>query len=171
MRMLLSVEFPHEPFNSLVRSGKAGEIIGRILESIKPESAYFTEQDGKRGGTLVINVNAPSDIPAFAEPFFLNFQANCKFRIAMTPADLQMAGLNELGKKWGWGGCRTLPIVDRVDQDQEGFPGTKFITSGAPHPKKAGSIKESAFLHFDKGDESGRRATGVSEVNGPVSAI
>lgn len=101
MRMLLTVEIPHEPFNSHVRSGKAGEIIGRILESIKPESAYFTEQDGKRGGLFVINVNAPSDIPAFAEPFFLHFQANCKFRIAMTPEDLQMAGLNELGKKWG----------------------------------------------------------------------
>jgi hypothetical protein len=99
--MLLTVEFPHEPFNSHVRSGKAGEIIGRILESIKPESAYFTEQDGTRGGIFVINVNAPSDIPAFAEPFFLNFQANCKFRIAMTPEDLQMADLNELGKKWG----------------------------------------------------------------------
>lgn len=101
MRMLLTVEFPLEPFNSHVRSGKAGEIIGRILESIKPESAYLTEQDGKRGGIFVINVNAPSDVPAFAEPFFLHFQANCKFRIAMTPEDLQTAGLNELGKKWG----------------------------------------------------------------------
>jgi hypothetical protein len=99
--MLLNVEIPHEPFNSLVRSGKAGEIIGRILESIKPESAYFTEQDGTRGGVFVINVKAPSDIPAFAEPFFLHFQANCKFRIAMTPEDLQTAGLNELGKTWG----------------------------------------------------------------------
>lgn len=101
MRMLLTVEFPHEPFNSLVRSGKAGEIIGRILESIKPESAYFTEQDGTRGGIFVIDVNAPSDVPAFSEPFFLNFQANCKFRILMNPEDLQRAGLNELGKKWG----------------------------------------------------------------------
>ena len=101
MRMILDITIPHEPFNSHVRSGKAGEIIGRILESIKPESAYFTEQDGTRGGIFVINVNAPSDVPAFAEPFFLNFQANCKFRIVMTPEDLQMAGLNELGKKWG----------------------------------------------------------------------
>ena len=42
----------------------------------------------------------PSDVPAFAEPFFLNFQANCKFRILMSPEDLQKAGLEELGKKW-----------------------------------------------------------------------
>ena len=101
MKMLLSVEFPHEPFNALVRSGKAGEIIGRIIETIKPETAYFTEQDGKRGGIFVVDLQASSDVPAFAEPFFLNFQANCKFRILMSPEDLQKAGLGELGKKWG----------------------------------------------------------------------
>ena len=100
MKMLLTVEFPPEPFNSLVRSGKVGEIIGRILESIKPETAYFTEHDGKRGGIFVINVQTSSDVPAFAEPFFLNFQAECKFRILMSPEDLQKAGLEKLGKKW-----------------------------------------------------------------------
>jgi hypothetical protein len=100
MKMLLTVEIPHEPFNSLVRSGKAGEIIGRILETIKPEAVYFTEQDGMRCGIFLINVQNPSEVPAFAEPFFLNFQANCKFRIVMSPEDLQQAGLEELGKQW-----------------------------------------------------------------------
>lgn len=100
MKMLLTVDIPHEPFNSLVRSGKAGEIIGRILETIKPEAAYFTEQDGTRGGIFVIDVKTASDVPSFAEPFFLNFQADCKFRILMSPEDLQKAGLDALGKKW-----------------------------------------------------------------------
>ena len=48
MKMLLTVAIPHEPFNSLVRKGKAGEVLAHILESIKPEAAYFTEQDGTR---------------------------------------------------------------------------------------------------------------------------
>ena len=100
MKMLLTVEFPLEPFNSLVRNGNVGEIIGSILQSIKPETAYFTEQEGKRGGIFVINVNDPSDVPFYAEPFFLNFQASCKFRVLMSPEDLQKAGLEELGKKW-----------------------------------------------------------------------
>ncbi len=100
MKMLLTVEFPHEPFNVLVRSGKAGEIIGRILETIKPQAAYFTEQDGTRCGIFLIDVQNASDVPSFAEPFFLNFQANCKFRIVMSPEDLQKAGLEALGKKW-----------------------------------------------------------------------
>jgi len=100
MKMLLTVEIPHEPFNSLVRSGKAGEVIGQILETIKPEVAYFTEQEGRRGGIFIIDVQTASDIPSFAEPFFLNFQADCKFRIVMSPEDLQKAGLEALGKKW-----------------------------------------------------------------------
>lgn len=100
MKMLLTVDFPLEPFNSLVKSGKVGEIIGRIIETIKPETAYFTEQDGKRGGIFVVDLQKPSDVPSFAEPFFLNFQASCKFRIIMSPEDLQNAGLEEIGKKW-----------------------------------------------------------------------
>ena len=100
MKMLLTVEFPPEPFNSLVRSGKVGEILGRILETIKPETAYFTEQGGKRGGMFVVNVQNPSDVAVFAEPFFLKLNANCKFRILMNPEDLQKASLGDLGKKW-----------------------------------------------------------------------
>lgn len=100
MKMLLTVAIPHEPFNSLVRSGKAGEVIGRILETIKPEAAYFSEQDGTRGAIFVVDLQDSSQIPAFAEPFFLNFEADCKFRVLMSPADLQKAGLDEIGKKW-----------------------------------------------------------------------
>ena len=101
MRMLLNVVLPHEPFNTLVRKGTAGQILGKILEAIKPEAVYFTEQEGHRGATLVVHVEHPSQIPALAEPWFLHFNADCKFRIAMTPEHLERAGLQELGKKWG----------------------------------------------------------------------
>ena|SRR5579862_2807212 len=101
MRMLLDIVFPHEPFNTLVRKGTVGATIGKILEAIKPEAVYFTEQDGHRGAVMAIDMKDPSQIPAFAEPWFLNFQADCKFRIAMTPDDLKRAGLDDLGKKWG----------------------------------------------------------------------
>ncbi|HLY20577.1 MAG TPA: hypothetical protein VKR61_25290 [Bryobacteraceae bacterium] len=72
----------------------------KILEAIKPEAAYFSEHNGRRGGTLVVNVNSPSDVPALAEPWFLTFNAEVQFRIAMTPEDLARAGLEALGKKW-----------------------------------------------------------------------
>lgn len=100
MKMLMNIRFPHEPFNTLVRNGTAGEIIGKILEDLKPESIYFTEQNGTRGAVAIVNVDDQSTIPSFSEPFFLNFDADCEFRIAMSPEDLANAGLNELGKKW-----------------------------------------------------------------------
>jgi hypothetical protein len=101
MRMLLNVTIPHEPFNTAVRKGTVGETINKILQATKPEAVYFTEQDGHRGAILIVNVADPSQVPALAEPWFLHFHADCKFRIVMTPEDLQRAGLAELGKKWG----------------------------------------------------------------------
>jgi hypothetical protein len=98
--MLLHVDIPHEPFNSLVRAGTAGDTLTRILDSLKPEAAYFTEQDGRRGAFLVIDVASPSDVPRFAEPFFLKFNADCRFRIVMSPQELAKAGLEDLGKRW-----------------------------------------------------------------------
>jgi hypothetical protein len=98
--MILNLTFPIDPFNSLVKSGKIGSVIGRILESSKPESIYFTEQDGYRGAIAVVNVNEMSDIPKLAEPWFLALDAECSFRIAMTPEDLQNSGIDSIGDMW-----------------------------------------------------------------------
>ena len=100
MRMLLTVRIPHEPFNTAVRKGTASQTIQKILEATKPEAVYFTEQSGTRGAILVIHVDNPSQVPAFAEPWFLSFNADCEFRIAMRPEDLKESGLDALGKKW-----------------------------------------------------------------------
>ncbi|MGD1064172.1 MAG: panthothenate synthetase [Terracidiphilus sp.] len=101
MRMMMMVEFPLEPFNSTVRNGTAGPTMKKILDDAKPEAAYFGERDGKRGGVLIVDVAKPSDVPRLAEPWFLSFNAEVKFRVVMTPEDLAQADLNALGKKWG----------------------------------------------------------------------
>jgi hypothetical protein len=100
MRILLNVKIPHEPFNTLVKEGKVGNIIKEIIKELNPESIYFTEQGGTRGAVAIVNIDDPSQIPSFSEPFFLNFNADCEFRIAMSPEDLGKAGLDDLGKKW-----------------------------------------------------------------------
>jgi hypothetical protein len=101
MRMIMEAKCPVEPFNTLIRKGKAGELLGKILGELKPEHAFFVEQEGCRCAILIINLESPAQIPAFAEPFFLNFNAECRFRPVMTPGDLQSAGLDAIGKKWG----------------------------------------------------------------------
>lgn len=98
--MLLEVKFPHETFNAAVRDGSLGKKMQRILEEIKPEAVYFTEMDGTRGAILIVDLKDPSKVPSIAEPFFLQFNADCKFRIVMTPDVLAKAGLEALGKKW-----------------------------------------------------------------------
>jgi hypothetical protein len=97
----MHLELPLEPFNTAVRDGSAPQKMQRILEALKPEAAYFTEYNGKRGGTLVVNIDDPSQIPFYAEPWFLTFNAQVEFRIAMTPEDLGRAHLDALGKQWG----------------------------------------------------------------------
>ena len=64
MRMIMLVQFPIEPFNTIARNGSMGNIMRRILESSKPEAAYFSERDGHRGGIFIVNVNEDAEIPA-----------------------------------------------------------------------------------------------------------
>lgn len=107
MRMLMDITMPHEPFNSMVRDGIAGRKINEILETVKPEAAYFTEQDGKRTAILIVELSDPSKVPALAEPWFLTFNADVKFRIVMTPDELKNADLDAIGKKWSERGLQT----------------------------------------------------------------
>jgi hypothetical protein len=100
MRMIMLIEFPIEPFNTAVRDGSVGAKMKKILEDVKPESAYFTERNGHRGGVLIVEVANPSDVPRLAEPWFLTFNAEVEFRVAMTPEDLGRSNLEALGKKW-----------------------------------------------------------------------
>jgi hypothetical protein len=100
MRFVLQVSLPVEKFNQAVRDGTAGQKLARILDDTKPEAAYFCAQDGKRGGFLIVNMSDTSEMPRFAEPWFLHFDATVQFLPAMTPQDLQRAGLDQLAKKW-----------------------------------------------------------------------
>jgi hypothetical protein len=98
--MIMNISIPTEPFNTLARKGSAGKTIQKILEAIKPEAAYFTEQNGHRGALLIVDMKDASAIPALAEPWFLSFNADCNFRIAMTPQDLAHSGLDQIAKSW-----------------------------------------------------------------------
>jgi hypothetical protein len=100
MRMLLHVRIPHEEFNAAVRDGSVGRKMKQILDETRAEAVYFTEYDGRRGAIMIINIKDPSEVPKFSEPWFLLFNADVQFHIAMTPEELGRAGLEEIGKKW-----------------------------------------------------------------------
>jgi hypothetical protein len=96
----MKLSMPAEPFNMYVKDGTIGARMGKIMEETKPEAAYFTAMDGHRGGIMVVHMDNTSQIPSFAEPWFIMFNANVEFHPTMTPEDLGKAGLEALGKKW-----------------------------------------------------------------------
>ncbi|MBV8342983.1 MAG: DUF3303 family protein [Gammaproteobacteria bacterium] len=100
MRFLMHISLPVQKFNEAVRDGTAGQKMNRILDDARPEAAYFCAKDGKRGGYLVVNLTDASEMPRYAEPWFLHFDATVEFMPAMTPQDLQRAGLDQIAQRW-----------------------------------------------------------------------
>ncbi len=100
VKMIMQFQLPPDKFNEAVLDGTAGQKMAKIMETLKPETAYYTARDGKRGGIYIIELDDPSQIPFYAEPFFLYFDAQVEFFPFMTPEDLMRSGLDELGRTW-----------------------------------------------------------------------
>jgi hypothetical protein len=98
--MILHAKIPHEKFNAAVRDGTVGGKVKKILDETKAEAVYFTNYDGHRGAIMIINIEDSSEVPKFAEPWFLSFNADVEFHVAMTPEELGRAGLEKIGEKW-----------------------------------------------------------------------
>lgn len=100
MRILMNVRFPTAEFNALMRNGTISEKMSQILDDLKPENVYFTEQGGQRMAILIVNLDQASSIPRLAEPWFLTFNAIVEFHAVMTPDDLKASDLDALARKW-----------------------------------------------------------------------
>lgn len=91
MRMMMKVSMPVDTANAAVRRGDLGKTIQSILEIMKPEATYFSEDDGKRTAFIFFDMKDSSELPAIAEPWFLAFNATLTVRPAMNLQDLANA--------------------------------------------------------------------------------
>jgi hypothetical protein len=91
MRFLLQVNIPVETGNAAAKAGKLGSTIQSILADLKPEAAYFTDNDGQRAGFIFLDVQDASQIPAIAEPWLQAFNASIRLHPVMIPDDLLKA--------------------------------------------------------------------------------
>ena len=105
MRMMMKVTIPIEAGNAAVRGGTLGTTMQKILADLKPEAAYFAEDNGQRTGFIFFDMKQSSDLPAIAEPWFLAFNASLTVRPAMTAEDIAMGmpGMERTVKAYGKG--------------------------------------------------------------------
>ena len=91
MRFLLKATMQGETGNKAARDGRLGDIIGSIVDHMKPEAVYFLADKGERTAYVFFEMKDASQIPSIAEPWFLALNAKLELQPVMVPADLKKA--------------------------------------------------------------------------------
>jgi hypothetical protein len=98
MHMMLRFTLPVEKSNAAINDGSLGRTMESILSKLKPEAAYFTPLEGKRGGMIFFDMAEPSQIVESVEPFFLSFNASTELVPVMNTDDLRKRLAKVAGK-------------------------------------------------------------------------
>ncbi len=99
MRMMLKVTIPVEAGNKAIKDGALPRIMQNTLDRLKPESAYFLAEEGKRTALFFFDMQNVSQIPVIAEPLFMGMNASLTMLPVMNAEDLQK-GLAEAAKNF-----------------------------------------------------------------------
>jgi hypothetical protein len=91
MRVMMRAAMPCADGNAAIASGALAPTMQKILAELKPEAAYFTADGGERTAFLIVDMTDSSQMPAYAEPFFLAFNARVTFQPVMNAQDLANA--------------------------------------------------------------------------------
>lgn len=97
MRMMMKVSIPIEAGNKAIKEGSLPQIVGKFVETYKPEAAYFVAETGQRMAIFVLDISDSQDLPSLAEPFFLGLNADVHFSICMNFDDMK-AGVEKASK-------------------------------------------------------------------------
>ena len=95
MRVMAKISMPVGPANQAIKNHRLGGVMQRAAERWKPEAMYFTTFDGQRTAFMIFDMPDPSDMPPFAEPFFMELDADVQLAPVMNPSDLER-GLSQI---------------------------------------------------------------------------
>jgi len=94
---MMRVTIPVEPGNAAIKSGRLPQLMGEAMARMKPEAAYFTADNGARSAYFFLDLRDQSDIPVYAEPFFMELNASIEFMPVMNADDLKK-GLSQISR-------------------------------------------------------------------------
>jgi hypothetical protein len=95
MRVMAKIDIPAESGNAAIKDGRVETAVKQLAERWHPEAMYFGTFDGQREMFAVFDMADPSEIPVFAEPFFLGMGARVQIVPVMNGDDLQK-GLSQI---------------------------------------------------------------------------
>ena len=98
MRMMLKFSLPVEKGNQAFSDGSLNKTLEALMGKLKPEAAYFSPLDGKRGGMIFFDLTDPSQIVEAVEPLFLNLNAAVEILPVMNGDDLRK-GVSKASQK------------------------------------------------------------------------
>jgi hypothetical protein len=94
---MLRITMAVEAGNRAFADGSLQRTIQGLMERLKPESAYFFPDEGKRSAQFVFDLQDAAQIPALVEPLFSGLNAEVRLTPVMNAEDLRK-GLGEAAK-------------------------------------------------------------------------
>ena len=91
MRMMMRLTMPVESGNEAIASGAWDQTLDHIIETLKPEAAYFYLEDGKRAAMFVYGADKAVEMATINEPIFQALRASIEQQPVLTAADLGKA--------------------------------------------------------------------------------
>ncbi len=95
MRFLAKVTIPLEKADDAFKSGELPETMQSAIQRLKPEAAYFFEEDGKRECIFVFNL----DVVTLIKPLFPNLGASFHVTPVMNAAEFQLELTGEAAQR------------------------------------------------------------------------
>jgi hypothetical protein len=117
VRFLVKVTIPRTKVVEASKSGTLARTLNSAMQSLRPESAYFFEQDGNRECLFVFNL----DVPSLLKPLFPNLDASFYVTPVRTAAELEQ----ELGQEGRGRPMQTSDFLADLDPAQSETAGSR----------------------------------------------
>ncbi|WP_327252876.1 hypothetical protein [Streptomyces sp. NBC_01244] len=88
MRVMLRAHLDTAAANEGIKSGALPDAMKKLMETVKPEAAYFGLHEGVRSCWMVFDLQDSAQMPPLMEDLFLQFNAELEVAPVMNAEDL-----------------------------------------------------------------------------------